>query len=244
MTLTIFLILVAMSLRSPRCAASGDQSTLGKASALEPPAVADLYYPTPAELKVLHKTITNRVWYSLTPLLNGKVLVVGGVPGIIEGGFIYPGSGLTLRTAEVYNPTDGSFTPSANNMALPRNNPEAVLLRSGKVLSVGGLHIAKTYYGEWGPNDVSETLRSAELYEPSTGKFVDTGSMAYPRLRPEARLLQDGKVLITDGFDKACGRGEQPAIISEIPAKEIYDPLTGKSHSEIFDLKSNSFRFP
>ena len=55
-------------------------------------------------------------------------------------------------------------------------------------------------------------LASAELYDPDTGKFTKTGSMATPRTFATATLLPDGRVLL-DGW---------------AAWDELYDPHTGK----------------
>ncbi len=79
----------------------------------------------------------------------------------------------------------------------------ATLLNDGRVLVVGGL-------GSMPEGVVS----SAELYDPSTGKWTATGSLSAARSGHAATLLNDGKVLVTGGARDASA--------------ELYDPATGK----------------
>ena len=91
-------------------------------------------------------------------------------------------------------------------MVIARLQHTATLLRSGKVLVVGG--------GSLG----SGLEASAELYDPATGTFEPTGSLAIARLSHTATLLRSGRVLVVggDGFDPGAGA-----------TAEIYDPETG-----------------
>ena len=62
----------------------------------------------------------------------------------------------------------------------------ATLLPTGKVLVAGG--------------SMHDALSSAELYDPATGTWTATGSLA-PHARHTATLLPSGKVLVAGGND-------------------------------------------
>ena len=99
----------------------------------------------------------------------------------------------------------GSVRPGAP-MLDPRSGHTATLLQDGRVLIAGGMRRNQDFY------------RSAELYDPATGKFQATGSMSLGRVGPAAALLQSGKVLIVGGYiGHAC-----------TDLAELYDPATEK----------------
>jgi N-acetylneuraminic acid mutarotase len=140
-------------------------------------------------------TTTTRVGHSVTRLPNGKVLVAGG-----------HGDGIEMhRTAEVYDPASGTWSPTGS-MTVPRREHTATLLPNGKVLVVSG-----------DANVYSPRPSSAELYDPATGTWSAAAAMATPRHRHTATLLPNGKVLIVGGanYDGVVG------------APEVYDPATG-----------------
>ena len=95
-------------------------------------------------------------------------------------------------------------------MSTTRNQHTATLLDNGLVLVVGGLSL-----------ESHETLKSAELYDPSAGEgageWSPTGRMINARYNHTATLLPDGKVLIAGGFHQGSTK-----------QAEIYDPETGK----------------
>lgn len=67
-----------------------------------------------------------------------------------------------------------------------------------------------------GDNDTSSALASAELYNPATGTWTQTGSMNVPRETQDATLLPDGDVLVTAGVETSG------------PFSELYNPATGQ----------------
>src|SRR5271169_7265579 len=99
----------------------------------------------------------------------------------------------------------GSLSPAAP-MLEPRSGHSATVLPDGKVLIAGGMRRNQDFY------------RSAELYDPATGKFQPTGDMNQRRVGHIAVLLGSGKVLIAGGW---VGMGGTDSA-------ELYDPATGK----------------
>ena len=96
---------------------------------------------------------------------------------------------------------------STGSLNSARTGQTATLLQNGKVLVVGG-------------GDLSGTLASAELYDPSTGTWTATGSMITARAAHTATLLQNGEVLVAGG--DANGSGGSP-----LASAELYHPSTG-----------------
>ena len=116
-------------------------------------------------------------------------------------------------------PTPRVFTFTATgSMREARMDATATLLQNGKVLIAGGAI-----------SEGSQTVAtdSAELYDPATGKFARTGSLATERVSATATLLTDGRVLIAGGSavdcGTACGDNGEGLVTAE-----IYNPATGK----------------
>jgi hypothetical protein len=112
-------------------------------------------------------------------------------------------------------PGSGSFTPTGS-LVTATADASATLLPDGRVLVVGG-HVP----GSGVFATMSAPTAVAELYDPATGKFMVTGSMAQARFHHTATLLPNGKVLITGG-EKGY-TDEQP-----LNSAELYDPATGQ----------------
>ena len=132
---------------------------------------------------------------------TSKVLVAGGISGTNR---------TATATAELYDPTAGTFS-STGSLQTARNNHTATLLttgpNAGKVLIIGGRNAGGT-----------GSLASAELYDPVAGTFSATGSLLTARFRHTATLLSNGKVLVIGGTD---------SNLNNLATAEIYDPGTG-----------------
>ncbi|HVF72220.1 MAG TPA: kelch repeat-containing protein [Chthoniobacterales bacterium] len=141
--------------------------------------------------------------HTATLLPNGKVLVVGGAVDYLDD----------WATAELYDPATGTWTPTGS-LNVSRRAHTATLLPGGKVLVAGGLH--------GGLTSGYDALSTAEIYDPATGTWTLTGSMAQARGHHAATLLSNGKVLVVGGLPTFSGAGNPP-----IKSAEIYDPASG-----------------
>ncbi len=149
--------------------------------------------------------------HTATVLPSGKILVAGG-----DGS-----SGRALSSAELYNPVTGTFSAVASKMNTARAGHTATLISGcncpadGKVLIAGGTSAT---------GSLGSTLKSAELFDPATGKFTTTGAMKATRARHSATLLASGplagNVLIAGGTSDESG--------GDVATAEIYDPATGQ----------------
>jgi len=134
---------------------------------------------------------TARLGHTATLLSTGKVLIAGGSVTV--------GLGSALATAEIFDPATETFV-STGNMAMARTFHTATGLNDGTVLLAGGdpndiLNLGGLSYG-WVP----ASLASAELFDPASGTFSETGGLVTARENHTATLLQDGSVLVTGGF--------------------------------------------
>ena len=170
----------------------------GGTTGLAFPAIAEVYDPATGIFAPTGSMTDARDGHTATLLNNGTVLIAGGSTNTGNS-----------ATAELYHPTTGTFTPTSS-MNAARQSHTATLLGNGKVLIAGGN--AKN-----GTPAIS--LASAELYDPATGTFTLTGSMTAARQFHTATLLNNGKVLITGGYENSP--------FSSLASAELYDPATG-----------------
>lgn len=127
--------------------------------------------------------IVGRSWHTATLLLDGRVLIAGGLAP----------NGDQLSSAELFDPAIGKFSPTGS-MTVKRDSQTATLLQDGRVLIVGGYDAANfpgtgivvpgqaTPSGPW-------IRPSAEVYDPKTGTFSKTGSLPSGRIDYTATLL-------------------------------------------------------
>lgn len=160
-----------------------------------------------------------RTGASVTPLVDGRVLVAGGDDG--AGGV----------TAEIYDPTENrwAITASMNGSHVGHT---ATLLPDGRVLLVGGQFN--------NPN--------AEVYDPSTGRWTVTGSLRQGGTTAYSVLLSNGTVLVgkregipeiydpANGTWRSAGTAEARAVgpfvvlpdgrVFSSSGHNIFDPIT------------------
>src|SRR5437016_7285093 len=167
---------------------------------------AELYDPATGSWSYTSTPNTARESHTATLLPNGKVLIAAG--------FDYDYN--SLNTAELYDPANGKWT-SSGSLNTSRVYHTATLLTDGKVLVVGGFDAEGSKHA---PSfEVNQAFSSAELYDPATGIWSNTGSLNTARLAHTATLLSNGKVLVAAGYGPNAPNGLNSA--------ELYDPATG-----------------
>jgi hypothetical protein len=128
-------------------------------------------------------------------LKGGLVLIAGGDPCGLTGA----GGGSECaqedgtNQALLYDPSTGTFSVTGA-MAYARMGHSATLLSDGQVLIVGGSGADPITF-----DDV--TTFTAELYDPATGFFTRTGSLATARSGQTATPISNGRVLVAGGSD-------------------------------------------
>ncbi len=180
---------------------NGKYLAIGGEDSNGPIANAELYDPATGKWTTTGAMSFGRANFSATLLMNGKVLVAGGA-GFLSNSIFFQTNG-----AELYDPSSGTWTPTGSMMA-PRFVHTAILLLNGQVLVTGG--VSDT-------DDVGQTIATAELYNPATGSWTNTGSMNFSREYNTLTLLRNGKVL-------AVGGGAGANVLASV---ESYDPSTG-----------------
>ena len=166
---------------------------------------AELYDPATGQFTVTNPMKVAREAHTATLLNNGKVLLAGGDSGAFG----------QEASAELYDPATNTFTLTGS-LASGRTQHTATLLKNGKVLIAGGISGRDLAAGEAGPS-------VAELYDPATGTFNDTGSLPFLITNHTATLLNNGQVLF------AGGQGDDGSSHASVPLREaeLYDPSAG-----------------
>jgi hypothetical protein len=135
-----------------------------------------------------------RAGHTATLLRNGEILLAGGVNGQAEtGSTVFGVYGDFLDSAEIFNPVTGKTVcirgavgPKNNRVCAPsmvngRTGHVAALIGTGtlagQVLLAGGIGGTKEEI-----NTAVKVLTTAELYNPTTGKFAATASMVSPQV--------------------------------------------------------------
>jgi N-acetylneuraminic acid mutarotase len=194
-------LIVGVSYHTATLLPNGKVLVVGTGNYIQPG--EQLYDPAIGTWTLASMLTTARNSHTATLLPNGKVLVAGG------RGFAGPG-GNALSSAEVYDPTTGTWTPTAS-LLNARYSHTATLLPNGKVLVSGGYDATHI--------DPAGT----ELYDPTNGTWVATGMMNNAfGASLTATLLPNGKVLAGGWLSYLSTSTDR--YLSNM---EVYDPATG-----------------
>jgi hypothetical protein len=147
---------------------------------------AEVYDPATGTSRVVGDMGTAREGHTATLLRDGTVLVIGGHRGRRPNVQLH-------ASAEVYDPRTRRFEP-AGTMTMPRHKHDAVRLRDGRVLVVGGA-------------DVTDRVHYAttEIYDPTKRSFTPGPAMANRRYKIAGTTvaLPNGDVLVPSGARSA-----------------------------------------
>jgi hypothetical protein len=157
---------------------------------------AEIYDPATGQFTFTDSMSTDRAAPAIL-LANGMVLIVGGTKTTS------PGFGISLSSAEIYDPWTETFTPTGS-MNIPRTTHTLAMLVDGRILVTGSLNVGRN---------------TAELYDPNTGQFSLTGNMTVGRGGPKSTRLTNGTVLVSGG-SVAAG-----PVTTDIA--EVYNPISG-----------------
>jgi uncharacterized protein (TIGR03437 family) len=139
------------------------------------------------------------------------VCLVSALVGWLE--FSRPvATSMALAQSSVNSPT-WTYTGS---LSTNRYGHTATLLRNGKVLVAGGGGFPCS-----GNFCFSTTYNSAELYDPATGRWSNTGSLSR-RANHTATLLPNGQVLVAGGVNFGYDIGS----FNYVTSAELYNPAT------------------
>ncbi|WP_444547804.1 kelch repeat-containing protein [Stigmatella ashevillensis] len=155
---------------------------------------AEVYDPASGTWNAAASMAAPRSVHTATLLPNGKVLVSGGW------------TRSAVASAEVYDPASGTWSATAS-MVSARYGHTTTLLPNGKVLVSGG-----TVSGNG-----NSSIAAAEVYDPASGTWSATASLASARHSHTATLLPNGKVLVSGGYTGS----------SRLASAEVYDPASG-----------------
>jgi prolyl-tRNA editing enzyme YbaK/EbsC (Cys-tRNA(Pro) deacylase) len=154
---------------------------------------------TPGAATPIGELAVGRQIQTATRLADGRVLVAGG----------YDAADVALASADLYDPPTGAFRRTGP-LAVARGYDTATRLVDGRILIAGGNPHQWQFDGPF--------LASAELYDPQTGTFSPTGSLATARNLHSATRLADGRVLMVGGNDTGT---------HSLAVAELYDPKSG-----------------
>jgi hypothetical protein len=176
-------------------------------------ASVEIYDPSTGSWTLAAPLHVARIGHVAARLADGRVMVLGGHDTYTPQTHTY----VIENSAEIYDPAVDAWTVVSGPLT-PRDYPSLTLLNDGKLLIAGGLDAA------------DQAVSTSELFDPSTGQWMQTGSFwnpgphAYPvvwkRWGHTATLMADGRVLVTGGFPEEW-------IMETLAQAQVYDPATG-----------------
>jgi len=196
-------IATATLLADGRVLVAGGRSGSGSSTT-----AAEIYDPSTGAWSTTGSMRVSRVRHSAALLPDGRVLVAGGLDDTAGA----RGQSF-LKSAEIYDPASQTWS-MVEAMSINRYGFALVTLNDGRPIAIGGAASA----GDAVFN------KSAEIFDPATGRWSRTHDMSEGRGFFPATLLADGRVLAAGG---SIHDGNVFGNI-QTDGAEIYDPVSGR----------------
>jgi hypothetical protein len=149
--------------------------------------------------KVLGSLKEGRSLFSIAPLGNSQVLVMGGFTGQLF-------SGTPTRNCEIIDVRNRLITPTSP-MSVPRAEFVALVTKDSNVIVLGG-------------ESAGGTTASCEIFDRKTQRWQPAGNLLIPRRQHAAQFISDHEILVVGG---------RTTPSSGISDAEIFDVNTGAS---------------
>jgi hypothetical protein len=175
------------------------------------PTPAEIYDPAADTWTATAAPATSRMYPVAARLPDGRVLVAGGWISVNSN--VFP-----LATAEIFDPTDGTWTAAAS-MSSPRYSAGVAELPTGEILVAGGVNTGYT------------PTASAERYDPVTNTWTAAGTMPQARAWFPVVTLPDGRVLVTGGSE--TGSNYLASVVVYSPATDLWTTTTPMPQSRV-----------
>lgn len=169
-------------------------------------ASAEIFDPATSTFHATGSMTTARAAATAQPLPDGRVLIVGG-----------EAAGAPLTT-DIYDPARGAFA-AGPSLGTSLDGAVSARLPDGRIFITGVAGGAECGEGN--------CTAPVEIYDPDSGKLTADGSLQVARSAETATALDDGEVLIYNGWSVNAGGATTPT-----QTYEIYDPKSGTSTLE------------
>jgi len=182
-----------------------------------PTGAAEIWDPRSGDWRVIDTLKLTRVSHSATLLADGRVLIAGGMPEVLNS------SAKPLADAFIWDPVRETSTPTGS-MITARAQHLATLLHDGRVLVIGG---------DNGLPDPENLVASAEMWDPRTGVFSVVPSLSNVRTPFDstadpgswaAITIRDGRVLIVNESSAILWDPDDESVTD---AGSLVQPRTG-----------------
>ena len=225
------------SIRNSSVVALGDGGALLIRYGEDERMASERWDPATASWQTTRALERPRTQFAAVALRDGRVLVAGG----------YNEAEQSYSSAYLFDEASETWTKTGL-MVAARTSPSAAVLPDGRVLVAGGYFYQRPDFGLAPPgvqlaafipsaeprptrvplNDVDVpphgyAMATAEVFDPGTGTWSETGAMTFARAGAAAVTLADGRVLIV---------GSSAEDVEEdwraFDTAEIYDPATAR----------------